>query len=272
MGLIGGEEGVQEATAGREERILVSVRLRPLNDKEINKFDVCDWECSNDTTIIYKNHNLSASDRSLYPTSYTFDRVFRPGCPTRQVYETAAKEVALSVLKGINASIFAYGQTSSGKTYTMSGVTEYAIADIFNQIGMEKEEREFVLKFSAMEIYNESVRDLLTADATPLRVFDDPERGTVVEKLTEATLRDWNHFKELLSFCEAQRKIGETSLNEASSRSHQILKFTVESCPCDFLVIDRSSSLAASVNFIDLAGSERASQTHAAGARSNWSL
>ncbi|MED6146292.1 hypothetical protein PIB30_033212 [Stylosanthes scabra] len=247
MGLIGGEEGVQEATGagGREERILVSVRLRPLNDKEINKFDVCDWECSNDTTIIYKNYNLSASDRSLYPASYTFDRVFRPDCPTRQVYETAAREVALSVLKGINASIFAYGQTSSGKTYTMSGVTEYAMADIFNQIDMEKEEREFVLKFSAMEIYNESVRDLLTADATPLRVFDDPERGTVVEKLTEATLRDWNHFKELLSFCEAQRKIGETSLNEASSRSHQILK----------------------LNFIDLAGSERASQTNAAGAR-----
>ncbi|KAL1369750.1 hypothetical protein HN51_000119 [Arachis hypogaea] len=268
MGLVGGEEGVQEAAAGREERILVSVRLRPLNDKEISRHDVCDWECINDTTVVSRNNNnLSASERSLYPTSYTFDRVFRPDCPTRQVYETAAKEVALSVLKGINSSIFAYGQTSSGKTYTMSGVTEYAVADIFNHIEKEKEEREFVLKFSALEIYNESVRDLLTADTTPLRLLDDPERGTVVEKLTEATLRDWNHFKELLSFCEAQRKIGETSLNEASSRSHQILKLTVESCPCDFLVIDRSSSLAASVNFIDLAGSERASQTHAAGAR-----
>ncbi|RYQ79917.1 hypothetical protein Ahy_Scaffold1g106670 isoform I [Arachis hypogaea] len=221
MGSVGGEEAMQDP-ADREERILVSVRLRPLNDKERARNDVPEWECINDTTIIYRS-NLSASDRSLYPTAYTFDRVFRADASTRQVYEEAAKEVALSVVNGINSSIFAYGQTSSGKTYTMSGVTEYTVADIFNYI-QKHTEREFVLKFSAIEIYNESVRDLLSTDSTPLRLLDDPERGTVIERLTEATMRDWNHFKELISFCEAQRQIGETSLNEASSRSHQILR------------------------------------------------
>ncbi|XP_073226737.1 kinesin-like protein KIN-7H isoform X4 [Cicer arietinum] len=128
-------------------------------------------------------------------------------------------------------------------------------------------EREFVLKFSAMEIYNESVRDLLSTDSTPLRLLDDPEKGTVVEKLTEETMRDWNHFIELISFCETQRQIGETSLNEASSRSHQILRLTIESSAREFFGNDKLSSLAASVNFIDLAGSERASQTNSAGAR-----
>ncbi|XP_059437877.1 kinesin-like protein KIN-7H [Corylus avellana] len=264
MGAAGGEE-LMQGPSGREEKIFVSIRLRPLNEKEIARNDVSEWECINDNTIIYRN-NLSVSERSMYPTAYTFDRVYRSDCSTRLVYEEAAKEVALVVVSGINASIFAYGQTSSGKTYTMSGITEYAVADIYDY--MEKHnERNFLLKFSAMEIYNESVRDLLSSDNTPLRLLDDPERGTTVEKLTEETLRDWNHFKELLSVCEAQRQIGETFLNEASSRSHQILRLTIESSAREFLGNDKSSSLTATVNFVDLAGSERASQSLAAGTR-----
>ncbi|KAJ6378922.1 hypothetical protein OIU78_029020 [Salix suchowensis] len=230
-----GEIGVADADGqvqglsggGGDEKILVSVRLRPLNEKESTRNDVSDWECINDDTVIYRN-SLSVSERSMYPTAYKFDRVFGPGCSTRQVYGEGAKEVALSVVSGINSSVFAYGQTSSGKTYTMSGITEYTVADIYDYVEKHKE-REFTLKFSAMEIYNESVRDLLSTDTTPLRLLDDPERGTVVERLTEETIRDWNHFKELLSVCEAQRQIGETSLNEASSRSHQILRLTIES-------------------------------------------
>ncbi|KAK8517658.1 hypothetical protein V6N12_016500 [Hibiscus sabdariffa] len=264
MGMDGGDEKMQEPTSC-EERIFVSVRLRPLSEKEIARHDVSDWECINDNTIIYQN-SLSVSERSMYPTAYTFDRVFGSDCQNQQVYEAGAKEVALSVVSGINSSVFAYGQTSSGKTYTMTGITEYAMTDIYDYIQRHKE-REFILKFSAMEIYNESVRDLLSADSTPLRLLDDPERGTVVEKLTEETLRDWNHFKELLSVCEAQRQIGETSLNETSSRSHQILRVMIESSAREFLGNGKSSTLAATVNFVDLAGSERASQTLSAGAR-----
>ncbi|KAL0333013.1 UNVERIFIED_CONTAM: Kinesin-like protein KIN-7H [Sesamum calycinum] len=241
---MGTMESGEELMGGNEERIHVSVRLRPLNAKEILRNDVSDWECINDDTVVYKNVSLSASDRSMYPTAYTFDRVFRSGCSTREVYEKGAKDVAVSVLSGLNSSVFAYGQTSSGKTYTMTGVTEYAIADIYEYV-QKHPEREFVLKFSAMEIYNESVRDLLSVDSTPLRLLDDPERGTIVEKLTEEILRDWDHVVQLLSVCEAQRQIGETSLNEMSSRSHQIIR----------------------LNFVDLAGSERASQSLSAGTR-----
>ncbi|OIV94830.1 hypothetical protein TanjilG_22027 [Lupinus angustifolius] len=242
MGSVEGEEAMQQ---GHVERIFVSVRLRPLNDRELAKNDVSEWECINDTTIICRN-NLTASDRSLYPIAYSFDRVFRGDCSTRQVYEEAAKEVAFSVVSGINSSIFAYGQTSSGKTYAMSGITEYAVADIYNYIEKHRE-REFVMKFSAIEIYNESVRDLLSEDSTPLRLLDDPERGTVIEKLIEETLRDWNHFTELIALCETQRQIGDTPLNNASSRSHQILRLTIQSSALEFQGSDKSSSLLASV-------------------------
>ncbi|KAK2660655.1 hypothetical protein Ddye_007188 [Dipteronia dyeriana] len=268
---MGGEELIHGDAAqalplpsGQEqEKILVLVRLRPLNDKEISRNDVSDWECINNSTIIFKK---SLPERSMFPAAYTFDRVFGYDNPTRQVYEEGAKEVSLAVVSGINSTIFAYGQTSSGKTYTMRGITDYAVEDIYDYIERHKE-REFLLKFSAMEIYNEAVRDLLSTETTPLRLLDDPERGTVVEKLTEETLEDWSHLKELLSICEAQRQIGETSLNETSSRSHQILRLTIESSAREFLAAEKSSTLAATVNFVDLAGSERASQSLSAGAR-----
>ncbi|KAF8093192.1 hypothetical protein N665_0389s0051 [Sinapis alba] len=242
-------------SADREEKILVMVRLRPLNKKEIAANEATDWECINDTTILYRN---TLSQGSNIPSAYSFDRVYGGDCPTRQVYEDGAKEIALSVVKGINCSIFAYGQTSSGKTYTMTGITEFAVSDIFDYI-FQHEERAFSVKLSAIEIYNEAIRDLLNSDGTSLRLRDDPEKGTVVEKATEETLRDWNHLKELLFVCQAQRKIGETSLNERSSRSHQIIKLTVESCARELLGKENSTTLMASVSFIDLAGSERAS-------------
>uniref|UniRef100_M8BJC7 Kinesin-related protein 4 n=1 Tax=Aegilops tauschii TaxID=37682 RepID=M8BJC7_AEGTA len=228
-----------EKVEAKEERIMVSVRMRPLNGRESG--DSSDWECISPTTVMFRS---TVPDRAMFPTAYTYDRVFGPNCSTRQVYEEGAKEVALSVVNGINSSIFAYGQTSSGKTYTMTGITEYSVMDIYDYIEKHPE-REFMLKFSAIEIYNEAVRDLLSHDTTPLRLLDDPEKGTTVEKLTEETLRDKDHLRDLLGMCEAQRQIGETALNEASSRSHQILR----------------------LNFVDLAGSERASQTASAGMR-----
>ncbi|KAL8240523.1 hypothetical protein R6Q59_013878 [Mikania micrantha] len=266
MGETGGGGGVVRSGEGGGEKIFVSVRLRPLNGREIVTNDVSDWECFDQNTIVYKNGNLSVPERSMYPSAYTFDRVFGCDCSTRQVYQDGAKDVVLSVVGGINASIFAYGQTSSGKTFTMTGITEYTLADIYDYI-QKHPDRDFLLKFSAMEIYNESVRDLLSSDGYPLRLLDDPERGTIVENLTEETVRDWDHVMELLSVCEAQRQIGETSLNETSSRSHQIIRLTIESSPHNYIGRDSASTLVSTVDFVDLAGSERASQSLTAGAR-----
>lgn len=136
MGTAGGEELLnwdkrQGIVNGKEEKILVLVRLRPLSEKEIARNEASDWECINTTTILYRN---SLQERSGLPSAYTFDQVFRGHCSTREVYLEGTKDAALSVVDGINSTIFAYGQTSSGKTYTMNGITQYTVADIYSYI------------------------------------------------------------------------------------------------------------------------------------------
>ncbi|CAL5339286.1 unnamed protein product [Camellia sinensis] len=162
------------------------------------------------------------------------------------------------------ATIFAYGQTSSGKTYTMSGITEHVVADLFDYIHMHND-REFGLKFSAIEIYNEAVKDLLSPASGPLRLLDDPERNHCRETY-RGDFEGLGPSKGAPLFL-SQRQIGETSLNETSSGSYQILRLTVESCGHEFLGSESSSTLSAFVNFVDLAGSKRATQTLSAGTR-----
>ncbi|KAL6224310.1 hypothetical protein ACLB2K_003165 [Fragaria x ananassa] len=243
----------------REEKILVTVRLRPLNRREQAMYDLIAWDCLDENTIVFKNPN---HERPANP--YTFDKVFGPTCSTQKVYEEGAKDVALSALTGMNATIFAYGQTSSGKTFTMRGITENAVKDIFEHI-RNTPEREFILKFSALEIYNETIVDLLKHKSGPVRLLDDAEKGTNVDKLHEEIIEDGQHLKHLIGICEAQRQVGETALNDKSSRSHQIIRLTIESS------LRESSgpvkSFGASLNLVDLAGSERASQTNADGTR-----
>ncbi|CAA3026900.1 kinesin NACK1 [Olea europaea subsp. europaea] len=246
----------------REEKIMVTVRLRPLNKREQSAKDHVAWECIDDHTIVYKP---SLRERVAQPSSFTFDKVFDPDCITETVYQDGVKNVALSALMGINATIFAYGQTSSGKTYTMRGITEKAVNDIYTHI-MNTPERDFRIKISGLEIYNENVRDLLNSESgRNLKLLDDPEKGTVVEKLVEEDANDDQHLRRLINICDSQRQVGETALNDTSSRSHQIIRLTIESTLRENS--DTVRSYVASLNFVDLAGSERASQTNADGAR-----
>nr|AMS24226.1 kinesin 7-IIe protein [Marsilea vestita] len=258
------ESAPQQPPPRGREKILVTVRVRPLSSREIAQRDPSAWDCIDFKSVVFK---VSHPDRSPQTKSYKFDRVFGPDSVTNAVYEEGAKDVALSALKGLNATIFAYGQTSSGKTFTMRGIVENAIRDIYSFIEQQRD-RNFILKVSALEIYNEIVKDLLVADGGPLRLLDDPEKGTVVEKLTEDTVKDIDHLKRILSNVEAHRQVGETMLNEASSRSHQIIRLTVENFPQKLTEEPAVvNSLVATLNFVDLAGSERASQTLAEGNR-----
>ncbi|CAL5382546.1 unnamed protein product [Camellia sinensis] len=145
----------------------------------------------------------------------TTDRVFDPACLTEVVYEEGVKNVALSALM---ASMFAYGQTSSGKTYTMRGITEKVVNDIYRHI----------VNNSGLEIYNENVRDLLNLEfGRNLKALEAPEKGTVVRKLVEETTNDDQHLRHLISIYEAQRQVGEIALNDTSSRSHQIIRLII---------------------------------------------
>ncbi|KAK4757883.1 hypothetical protein SAY87_019184 [Trapa incisa] len=242
-----------------EENIRVTVRIRPLSRREQAMYDLIAWECLDRNTIINKSPN---QEKATVP--FVFDRVFDPSCSTQTVYEEGAKDVALSALKGINSTVFTYGQTSSGKTYTMHGITENAIKDIYEYIH-ENPDKEFVLKLSALEIYNEHVYDLLNVESGSLRLLDDPEKGTIVEKLVEQVIKGRQHLQQLISICEAQRQVGETALNDKSSRSHQIIRLTIQSSITEDS--GRIKTFIASLNLVDLAGSERASQTNASGTR-----
>ncbi|TMW98617.1 hypothetical protein EJD97_003802 [Solanum chilense] len=243
----------------REEKILVTIRVRPLSPKEQAAYDLIAWDFPDQQTIVSKN---LIHERHTGP--YSFDNVFDPTCSTSKVYEQGARDVALSALNGINATIFAYGQTSSGKTFTMRGITESAVNDIYEHIKFTTE-RDFVLKFSALEIYNETVVDLLNRESGSLRLLDDPEKGIIVEKLVEEIVKDGQHLRTLIGACEAQRQVGETALNDKSSRSHQIIKLTIESSIRENS--GRVKSFLATLNLVDLAGSERALQTSADGTR-----
>ncbi|KAF8778009.1 Kinesin-like protein KIN-7K [Argiope bruennichi] len=143
------------------QNILVAVRMRPLIPREIEKNEI-HWKAEPPTTIC----QINTSEK---PVAYSFDRVFDSKVDNEEIYSEICSDIVRSVIDGFNGTIFAYGQTSSGKTFTMlgdkekniHGIMHYAISDIFNLI-QDMPEREFLLRVSYMEIYNETVRDLLT--------------------------------------------------------------------------------------------------------------
>ncbi|KAI8620944.1 P-loop containing nucleoside triphosphate hydrolase protein [Chytriomyces sp. MP71] len=167
------------------------------------------------------------------------------------------------------ATIFAYGQTSSGKTFTMSGdrnapgMISLAISDIFERI--EKTvELEFTVKVSYLEIYNEVVNDLLNPENTNLKIHEHLTRGVHVGGLTETHATSPVDIESIVSRGEANRHSGGTNMNEHSSRSHTILRILIQSQRKG----DKRSGIRVScLNLVDLAGSERAAHTGAEGKR-----
>ncbi|KAM2194185.1 hypothetical protein ACFX1R_028358 [Malus domestica] len=105
----------------------------------------------------------------------------------------------------------------------MRGISENAVRDIFEHI-KNTPERDFVLKFSALEIYNETVVDLLKCKSGSLWLLDDSEKSTIVDKPQEEIVENGEHLRHLIGIFEAQRQVGETALNDKSSRSHQIIR------------------------------------------------
>ncbi|ORY05417.1 kinesin-domain-containing protein [Basidiobolus meristosporus CBS 931.73] len=181
-------------------------------------------------------------------------------------------------MNGVNGTIFAYGQTSSGKTFTMHGTKEepgiipMAIEDIFRYI-LETPDREFLLRVSYLEIYNEVIKDLLNPENENLNIRQDPTRGVFVGKLTEAIVLSPEEVIQLMKKGESNRHVGETNMNERSSRSHTIFRMVIESRErSKESKRDSQSNVGgavkvSSLNLVDLAGSERVGQTGAEGIR-----
>ncbi|CAG9462974.1 unnamed protein product [Pedinophyceae sp. YPF-701] len=212
------------------ENFWVGVRVRPHLRAEREEELV--WECEENETEISFCGRVEKKDKYL-PKSYAFDRVFAPQCPTADVYQAAARNLVLSAMEGVNGIVFAYGQTGSGKTFTMRGVMTQAVQEVFAAIHATPR-REFLLRVSALEIYNEVVKDLLVGDAAtapPLRLLDDPRQGVQVEGLSEVGVSSEQELAHLLRQAEKRRHVRDTGANASSSRSHQVVRLYVESRP-----------------------------------------
>ncbi|XP_074252608.1 centromere-associated protein E isoform X3 [Saimiri boliviensis] len=248
-----------------EGAVAVCVRVRPLNSRE---------ESLGETAQVYWKTDNNAIYQVDGSKSFNFDRVFHSNETTKNVYEEIAAPIIDSAIQGYNGTIFAYGQTASGKTYTMMGSEDHlgviprAIHDIFQKI-KKFPDREFLLRVSYMEIYNETITDLLcgTNKMKPLIIREDVNRNVYVADLTEEVVYTSEMVLKWITKGEKTRHYGETKMNQRSSRSHTIFRMILESrekgepSNCD------GSVKVSHLNLVDLAGSERAAQTGAEGVR-----
>ena len=157
------------------------------------------------------------------------------GASTKDIYDAVGKRVVDGSLRGVNGTILAYGQTSSGKTHTMlgdqkhPGVVRIAVQDVFNHID-NCDERSFLLQMSMCEIYNEVVADLLKKDNKPLNVFTAKGgKDVVIKGITEEHIKSPQHVFELLEKGFQNRSVSGTDMNAVSSRSHTVIRIVVES-------------------------------------------
>ncbi|KAL3637334.1 Kinesin-like protein KIN-7D, chloroplastic [Castilleja foliolosa] len=243
-------ESVSLEVEKSKENVTVTVRFRPLSPREIRQGEEIAWYADGDT-ILRNEHNPSIA--------YAYDRVFGPTTTTRHVYDIAAQNIVNGAMEGINGTIFAYGVTSSGKTHTMHGdqrspgIIPLAVKDAFSII-QETPSREYLLRVSYLEIYNEVVNDLLNPAGQNLRIREDAQ-GVFVEGIKEEVVLSPAHALSLIAAGEEHRHVGSTNFNLQSSRSHTIFTLTIESSPCGENCEGEAVSLS-QLNLIDLAGSE----------------
>ncbi|XP_044256198.1 kinesin-like protein KIF3A [Tribolium madens] len=248
------------------ENVRVFVRVRPLTKKE-------EAEGHLNVLLIDPKENLIALNKEgANPKPFKFDQVFGEESTQLSLYRVIAVPIVEKALEGYNGTIFAYGQTGTGKTYTMSGnyakpelkgIIPNTFSHIFSQISRASGETSFVVTVTYLEIYNEEVRDLLSTDPNKkLAIRERPDVGVYVKDLMGFTVDSIESITELLNRGNKNRVTRSTLMNDVSSRSHAIFTITIESK-------NRSSNktTVGKLNLVDLAGSERASRTQATGER-----
>eukprot|EP00762_Andalucia_godoyi_P001004 ANDGO_02125.mRNA.1 Kinesin-II 95 kDa subunit len=212
----------------------------------------------------------------IYNTySFAFDYVYDQNARQVDVYQNTAAPAVLSTLQGYNATIFAYGQTGTGKTYTMEGsanseeehgIIPRATEDIFSYIqNCPDSKKKFLVRASYLQIYNEVISDLLKPERKNLQIREDKKRGVFVEGLSEWVVRSPSEITALMERGGSIRATGQTRMNELSSRSHAIFIIIVEQA--SELENEDQSFKIGKLNLVDLAGSERVRYTGATGVR-----
>ncbi|GMI78233.1 hypothetical protein like AT1G18550 [Hibiscus trionum] len=251
---------------GNESRIHVFVRLRPMAKKEKEAGSRCCVKIVNKKDVYlteFANENDYLRLKRLRGRHFSFDASFPDSTTQHEVYSTTTAELVEAVLQGQNGSVFCYGATGAGKTYTMLGTLEnpgvmvLAIKDLFTNIRHRSFDGNHAVHLSYLEVYNETIRDLLSP-GRPLVLRED-KQGIVAAGITQYSAYSADEVMALLQRGNQNRTTEPTRANETSSRSHAILQVVVE-----YQVKDASMNIinrVGKLSLIDLAGSERALAT-----------
>lgn len=197
---------------------------------------------------------------------YTLDRVYDPQRRTQELYESSVQGLVQAAMEGYHTSIIAYGQTSTGKTHTMSGtqhepgIIPLAVQECFQYLQKSKQEqpRDYLIRISYLEVYKEHIRDLLSSSSAPppIRIFETKDQGILVRNCTEKVVTTPQQVFQALAQGEARRQIGATQMNLHSSRSHVIVRLTIESTQSSSSGNGTKPVRVSTLSLVDLAGSE----------------
>ena len=195
---------------------------------------------------------------------YAFDFAFDAETGQQEIFESTSKFLVEGILEGYNATVFAYGATGAGKTYTMLGTESdpgnmyLTLKELFLKIKRQKSSFNYDIRVSFLEIYNEMIRDLIVVSEDVLDLREDKEKGIWVAGLSEVKVQSPEDVMELLFLGNHNRTQEATEANETSSRSHAILQIIVEAQ--DKVSGTTTEITIGKLSLIDLAGSERAAK------------
>ena len=250
--------------------VKVYCRIRPENEKEHSTgLGLClDLKSSNSLKIIVDNLNINSGLKENYTEKssqdFTYDKVFPSDTNQKTIFDIVAKPLISAAFEGINGTLFCYGQTSSGKTYTMEGIpTDNNLMGviprmmqlIFDTINSGSPDIEFSVKCQYYQIYNEKIQDLIDTRKTDLAIREDKNKGIWVEDCTEEYVESEQEMFNFFQNGASNRAVASTKMNALSSRSHSLFAVIIYQRN-----IITESSKTGKIYFVDLAGSEKMSK------------
>uniref|UniRef100_A0A671P2C0 Kinesin-like protein n=1 Tax=Sinocyclocheilus anshuiensis TaxID=1608454 RepID=A0A671P2C0_9TELE len=266
---------MKDTGESKDHQLTVALRIRPLSDAELEEGATIIAHKLDDQMVVLMDpmedpDDILRAHRSREKT-YMFDVAFDYSATQDEVYRSTTKCLIEGLISGYNATVFAYGPTGCGKTYTMlgtdrePGIYVRTLNDLFKAIEETSDDMQYNVSMSYLEIYNEMIRDLLNPSSGFLDLREDSKGEIQVAGITEVSTINAREVMELLMKGNKQRTQEPTAANQTSSRSHAVLQVGVrQQSRCrDILQEVRFARLF----MIDLAGSERASQTQNRGQR-----
>ncbi|KAG8387758.1 hypothetical protein BUALT_Bualt02G0054600 [Buddleja alternifolia] len=260
--------------------VQVVVRCRPLSEDEVRLRTPVVISCNDNGREVCAAQNIA---NKQIDRTFIFDKVFGLSSQQKDLYDHAVSPIVFEVLEGYNCTIFAYGQTGTGKTYTMeggarkkngefpsdAGVIPRAVKQIFDIL--ETQNAEYNMKVTFLELYNEEITDLLAPEECskfiedkskkPIALMEDGKGGVLVRGLEEEIVTTANEIYKILEKGSAKRRTAETLLNKQSSRSHSIFSITIHIK--EFTPEGDEMIKCGKLNLVDLAGSENVSRSGA---------